>query len=476
MRYGSITGSFQANTLSGSLTKLANGSSYLVAGNNVTVVSSSSGQVTISSTASGGPSYFESTTAGSTYTTGSVAFRGSNASIDSPADVGPNVFFFVSGTKGSLGSAGVDDAVFGGNAVVSGTLKVGSVLEVAGLPGIVTYLDSKNFLNIAAGGGGVDINDAGNIRLLSPGVKIGSNFFNVPVGSDTSFFVSGTLSGRGTSGGSVSTFGGQLVSSGTVHALGGISGSLTTLADGTSYVIAGNNITVTSGANGALTLTAKPAGSNTQVQFNNSNAFGASSNFTYDSSENSLGAVNVATTALTASSVMAGASTVNLFNTTATTVNFGGAATSLSVGNSGGTTTFNGIITGSNDLVATAGSAYFSRVKEKFNAKADTGTTQTYDCATGHVFYHSGMNNNFTANFTNLSMSSGYASSVTLVLSQSATPYIPTAVQIGGVGQQLNWQGSSQPSGTANKKDVVSFSILNSSGSYVVLGQLVTFG
>jgi hypothetical protein len=62
------------------------------------------------------------------------------------------------------------------------------------------------------------------------------------------------------------------------------------------------------------------------------------------------------------------------------------------------------------------------------------------------------------------------------VISQGGTAYIPNALQIAGVAQTINWQGGSAPSGNANKKDIVSFSILNSAGTYIVLGQLVSFG
>jgi hypothetical protein len=65
-----------------------------------------------------------------------------------------------------------------------------------------------------------------------------------------------------------------------------------------------------------------------------------------------------------------------------------------------------------------------------------------------------------------------------LVVDQGATPYLPTNIRIGG-GSNLtvNWQGSSTaPTGNANKKDTVSFSIMNNSGTYIVLAQLISFG
>ena len=52
---------------------------------------------------------------------------------------------------------------------------------------------------------------------------------------------------------------------------------------------------------------------------------------------------------------------------------------------------------------------------------------------------------------------------------------MPTALQIGGAAQTINWQGGSAPSGTANGVDNVSFTIINDGGTYVVLGQAVAY-
>ena len=48
-------------------------------------------------------------------------------------------------------------------------------------------------------------------------------------------------------------------------------------------------------------------------------------------------------------------------------------------------------------------------------------------------------------------------------------------MQIGGVAQTLNWQGGTPPTGTDNGIDVVSFTVLNDGGTYVVLAQMVDF-
>jgi hypothetical protein len=114
-------------------------------------------------------------------------------------------------------------------------------------------------------------------------------------------------------------------------------------------------------------------------------------------------------------------------------------------------------------------------VHEKFQAKTSSTGTVTHDCSLGHVFYHTSSVSNWTANFTNLSLSSSYATTVTLVIPQGGTGYYPNAVQIGGAAQTILWQGNTTPTPSTNRTDVVTFSILNNSGTYIVLGQLTGF-
>jgi hypothetical protein len=101
----------------------------------------------------------------------------------------------------------------------------------------------------------------------------------------------------------------------------------------------------------------------------------------------------------------------------------------------------------------------------------------THDCSMGQIFYHTSMAANFTANLTNLTLNSGYATNITLILNQSDPAYVPNALQIDGATKTVYWQGSSiAPEGSVGKKNVISFSILNNNGTYLVLGQLVSFG
>ena len=77
--------------------------------------------------------------------------------------------------------------------------------------------------------------------------------------------------------------------------IGNMSGSLTHLTDGKSYLVAGSGITLTSGSSGNITIASNAgsvAGSDTQFQFNNSDAFGGSDNLTFDGTNITVGAAD----------------------------------------------------------------------------------------------------------------------------------------------------------------------------------------
>ena len=112
---------------------------------------------------------------------------------------------------------------------------------------------------------------------------------------------------------------------------------------------------------------------------------------------------------------------------------------------------------------------------EKFaTTNGATGVT-ALDCSTGNIHYLTAPAGDITANFTNLGLTAEYATNVTIIINQGATPYEVTAVQIGEAAQTIEWQGGSAPTGNANGIDSFSFTILNDGGTYVVLGQMVDF-
>ena len=77
----------------------------------------------------------------------------------------------------------------------------------------------------------------------------------------------------------------------------GLSGSLTQLTDGSSYIAAGTNITIASSSNGQITISAEagssPGGSNTQVQFNDGGSLGGDSGLVFNKTSNTLTANNI---------------------------------------------------------------------------------------------------------------------------------------------------------------------------------------
>ena len=87
-----------------------------------------------------------------------------------------------------------------------------------------------------------------------------SDRFTDGIGMDDAFFfVSGSINSRGTTTRGTSVFGGDVFASGSA-VFPMLSGSLTKLADGTSYLIAGANVTITSESNGSITIASTGGG------------------------------------------------------------------------------------------------------------------------------------------------------------------------------------------------------------------------
>ena len=114
-------------------------------------------------------------------------------------------------------------------------------------------------------------------------------------------------------------------------------------------------------------------------------------------------------------------------------------------------------------------------VQEKFGTLTGQSGVVAHNCNDGHLFYHTTPAGDITANFTNLGLAQEYATNLTVIINQGATPYEITAIQIEGSAQTINWQGGSAPTGNANGIDSFSFTVLNDGGSYVVMGQMVDF-
>ena len=115
---------------------------------------------------------------------------------------------------------------------------------------------------------------------------------------------------------------------------------------------------------------------------------------------------------------------------------------------------------------------------EVYAAKTSATGTVVHDFSTGAIWSHASIAANFTANFTNVPTTVNRTIVLSLILLQGATPYIPNAVQIDGAVQTLNWQGGAAPTGGANKKEIVSFTLIRSEAgpAWTVLGSLTSYG
>ena len=113
--------------LTGSLTRLTDGSAYLIAGSNVTLTTGSKGQVTIASSGGGGSGTvtsgsFNVPASGEFVTTASLSIAGGKGFNYTADSVGADSYFFVSGTIGSKDSTVKGTSIFGGDVIVSGSL------------------------------------------------------------------------------------------------------------------------------------------------------------------------------------------------------------------------------------------------------------------------------------------------------------------------------------------------------------------
>lgn len=104
------------------------------------------------------------------------------------------------------------------------------------------------------------------------------------------------------------------------------------------------------------------------------------------------------------------------------------------------------------------------------------GTSQSTAFTNGDVFYLSGMTGNFTFNWTSVPTTTNRSLTLTMILGQGGTAYVPTTLQINSATITINWAGGVTPSGRANKIDIVSFYIYNISGTFVALGSLGSYG
>ena len=263
-----ITGSLIVKSgISGSLTRLTDGSSYLVAGANIVVSSASNGSVTISSTASGnGQSFYrlevvDYTSVDSTISTsvgqiifpanefsGSLTLRGVIANSNSLATGSIQLFNITSGTYVHIGGPGVTHIYSTGtiptivnsvnlynaanfNNVAQSvyelqasssnglytTILGGFELRPSGSFTGVTYSTSSYYYTYTSGTWEDGVDRLATTSSVAIAGNLGTSYFADSIGNDAFFFVSGANGSKDGSVPGVAVFGGDVVISGTLH-------------------------------------------------------------------------------------------------------------------------------------------------------------------------------------------------------------------------------------------------------------------
>ena len=215
---------------------------------------------------------------------------------------------------------------------------------------------------------------------------------------------------------------------------------------------------------------AASGGSNTQVQYNNNGALTGTGLLTIDSSNNKVIASNVTVTNNIVATT-ANLTNINISNTSSQVPNAIVAGTVFTAAQPNITSL------GTLTSLTVSGTVSYGLSSDILATKTGATGVVTHDVGTsGSTFYHTTPAANFTANFTNVPTTNDRIVTVSLLIVQGATAYMPTAVQIGGVAQTIKWIGAQTPTGSPSYSDVVSFILIRTSNAWIVFGQAAYYG
>jgi filamentous hemagglutinin len=354
-----VTGNVAANNLS--IGNLANISGNLTVGGNIfanyaiTANANITGANIITAgvvTATGNVSGGNITTGGVVAATGNVS--GGNLTTGGALSVTSNA------NVGNLGTGGLIVAtgnITGGNLVTGGVVSAtGNITGANVTANSGVYSNTGNFTgNVITNNLTVNLAISGNTANLTGNLTAA----NISTGGVLSVTGNANVGNLGTGGLIVATgnvTGGNIVTGGVVAATGNVGGANLVAANG----VYGNTANITGNAavggiltnnyyyaNGAPVDFQQAAGSNTQVQFNSNNDFGASANFTFNTTNNvlTISNGNVSTGNLVASGLLSVTGNANVGN-------LGTAGLVVATGNvTGGNLTTAGLVSATGNVI-----------------------------------------------------------------------------------------------------------------------------
>jgi hypothetical protein len=377
-------------------------------------------------------------------------------------------------------------------------------------------------LSVYAGGYATAAGNTTEVQYNNGGILGASNIFTFNNTTNTLSVTNLATSGNaaigllGVSGNAVIT--GNISGSNNLSITGNIgfasSPNVTLGAIGNIYITGGSNgqslITNGSGNLSFATIVTNAAGSNTQVQFNNSNAFAGSNSFTFN---NVTGTVTAANLVVSNDSNLGNVSNVNILGgingyylqtdgagnlTWATGSNYsgngtvGGANTQIQYNNAGSFAgnsgfTFNNV-TGDIDMpgnVTIAETVKISQALENVTLISAQSGTYNFNVLDGAIRYTTA---NSTANITlnvrgsstvtaNAMIGSGQSTTVTYLLTNGSTAYGIIALQVDSVAQSIDWVSGVTPAQISNTITSYTFTIIKTSTTptYTVLGSATRY-
>lgn len=121
------------------------------------------------------------------------------------------------------------------------------------------------------------------------------------------------------------------------------------------------------------------------------------------------------------------------------------------------------------------GTSTFNEITEVLTIVTGYGTSQSRAFTDGTVFLLQGISGNYTFNWTGVPTTVARTLALTHIIDQGGTPYIPSTLQINGAGVTINWAGNVTPTGSASRRNIISFFITNAAGTFVASAVLGSY-